>query len=62
MKKLAKWGLIGTFVLGFYSMSEAQGWAMGGSKAPQPIKHEDLRSGSPGSWHYVYWYHGTRGK
>jgi hypothetical protein len=62
MRKLTKWALIGVFTLGLYSLSEARGWAMGGKRAPEPVKREDLRSGTPGSWHYVYWYHGTRGK
>lgn len=60
--KLFKWAVVATFVLGFYALSETRGWAMGGKRAKDPVTQQDLRSGTPGSWHYVYWYHGTRGK
>ncbi|MDA1267377.1 MAG: hypothetical protein O2816_20030 [Planctomycetota bacterium] len=60
--KLIKWALVGTFVLGTFGMAETRGWALGGKKVKDPITQTDLRSGTPGSWHYVYWYHGTRGK
>ncbi len=46
----------------FYGAAEARGWAFGGKKAPERIAPGQLRSASPGSWHYVYWMHGTRGK
>lgn len=60
--KFAKWVLVGVFALGIYGLSENRGWALGGNKVAEPITQKDLRSGTPGSWHYVYWYHGTRGK
>ena len=60
--KLIKWTLAGVLVLGTYGAAERTGWALGGNKAPGRIDQRDLRSGTPGSWHYVYWYHGTRGK
>lgn len=49
-------------VLFLYWTAEARGWAMGGKQAPERIAPEQLRSHNPGSWHYVYWYHGSRGK
>lgn len=60
--KLVKWGVIATICLGSYGMAEARGWALGGTEVKDPITQKDLRSGTPGSWHYVFWYHGTRGK
>ena len=60
--KLFKWAVVGAFVLGGFGLAETRGWAMGGKKMKERITTGDVRSGSPGSWHYVYWYHGTRGK
>ena len=51
-----------TFVLGLYWTAESRGWAGGGRKAPERVDPGQLRSQSPGSWGYVYWYHGSRGK
>jgi len=57
-----KWGLAAGLVLALYATAESRGWATGGRKVAEPVPHEQLRQSSPGSWHYVYWYHGTRGK
>ena len=45
-----------------YVAAESRGWAFGGRKSPERIGPEQLRSASPGSWRYVYWMHGSRGK
>ena len=60
--KHGKWLVIGALVLGLYGLAETKGWAFAGNRVAEPITQKDLRSGTPGSWHYVYWYHGTRGK
>ena len=49
-------------VLGVFWTAQARGWAFGGRKAPERVDPGQLRSTSPGSWGYVYWYHGSRGK
>lgn len=40
---------------------ERTGWATGGSARPA-IPTEQIRQAPPGSWQYVYWSHGYRGK
>lgn len=56
------WSVVGGLVLLLYGAAETRGWAAGGSRAEEPIPRDQLRQSSPGSWHYVYWYHGIRGK
>lgn len=51
-----------TCVLGLYWTAESRGFAFGGRSVPERINPDQLRSQSPGSWGYVYWYHGSRGK
>lgn len=60
--KLTKWLIVAATGLGFYYSAENTGLAFGGQKQTQPIDSKDLRSGAPGSWNYVYLYHGNRGK
>ena len=45
-----------------YASAEANGWASGGQTAPEPIQQAQLRNTNPGSWTYLYWAHGVRGK
>lgn len=45
-----------------YAFVEARGVAFGGHSAPERVAPDQLRSASPGSWHFIYWAHGTRGK
>ena len=61
-KSIWIWLVFAGVVLGSYSTAEALGLAGGGHEAPDPIPHEQLRQSSPGSWHYIYWTHGMRGK
>ena len=60
--KVLTWGVVGTLILGSYVGGETLGLASGGRTQKNPIPPDQLRQSSPGSWHYVYWYHGTRGK
>ncbi|MEM7311068.1 MAG: hypothetical protein AAF682_30640 [Planctomycetota bacterium] len=52
----------GVLALGVYGLAEARGWAGDGKRVPERIEPSQLRRASPGSWTYVYWYHGVRGK
>ena len=52
----------GVAVVALFVFLETSGRANGGRKAPAPIDPTQLRSSSPGSWTYIYWAHGTRGK
>lgn len=49
-------------VLGLFLWLETGGYAFGGSRKPQRIDPKEIRSSAPGSWTYVYWAHGSRGK
>lgn len=53
---------MGALVIGGFILLESSGWARGGSRAPQRIDPKQIRSSSPGSWTYLYWTHGSRGK
>ncbi len=52
---------VASVTLLLYAGAETFGWAAGGTRRP-PIPVEQLRQTSPGSWTYVYWHHGYRGK
>jgi hypothetical protein len=52
----------GGVVLALYLWLEMTGVAFGGAKAPQKMDPTQIRSSSPGSWTYIYWSHGSRGK
>ena len=52
----------GAVVLGSYLFAEFSGVAFGGSKKPQRLDPTQIRQQSPGSWSYIYWAHGSRGK
>ena len=54
-------GLASLGSLGLYAAAEFGGWSGAGSPKP-PIPQQQLRQGNPGSWNYVYWHHGFRGK
>lgn len=54
--------VFGTIVLGLYLWAETSGVAFGGSKKEQRVDPREIRSSSPGSWTYIYWAHGSRGK
>lgn len=54
--------IFGILVLGFFLVLQTSGRASGGSKAPQRMDTKQIRSSAPGSWTYVYWAHGVRGK
>lgn len=53
---------LGSGVLALYLFAEFSGIAFGGSTKSQRIDPNQIRSSSPGSWAYVYWAHGSRGK
>ena len=52
----------GAAVLFMYVTAEFSGLAFGGSKKPQRVDPTQIRQSAPGSWTYVYWAHGSRGK
>ena len=54
--------VFGAAVLVLYFWLEMSGVAFGGSKAPERMDPNQIRSSSPGSWTYIYWHHGSRGK
>lgn len=52
----------GLVVVALFVFLETSGAARGGSKAPERIDPQQIRSTSPGSWTFLYWSHGMRGK
>lgn len=54
--------VFGLAVLALYVTAETSGMAFGGSKKAQRVDTSQIRSTSPGSWTYIYWAHGSRGK
>ena len=54
--------IFGAVVLGLFLFLQTSGRASGGSKVPQRMDTKQIRSSSPGSWTYIYWSHGVRGK
>ena len=54
--------ILGVVVIALYLWLEMTGMAFGGSRKEQRIDPTQIRSASPGSWTYIYWAHGSRGK
>lgn len=54
--------IFGALILGLYLFVETSGVAFGGSKKEKRVDPQQIRSSSPGSWTYIYWAHGSRGK
>ena len=52
----------GLAVVALFVFLETSGRASGGDKAPERIDPQQIRSTSPGSWTFLYWAHGMRGK
>lgn len=61
-KRLFLYAAIIAFTLSLYGSAEARGWARGGKKAPDSVDPAQLRNTNPGSWTFLYWAHGSRGK
>lgn len=61
-KRLFVYGFLVAGALFLYGSAEAGGWASGGKQAPEPVTQAQLRNTHPGSWTYLYWAHGVRGK
>ena len=53
---------LGVAALFMYVTAEFSGLAFGGSKKPPRVDPTQIRQSAPGSWTYVYWAHGSRGK
>ena len=61
-KRMIAYALVVASSLSVYGMAESRGWASGGSKAPERIPPNQVRNSHPGTWTYLYWAHGVRGK
>ncbi len=61
-KRLIAYFIFVAMTLSMYGLAEARGWASGGQKAPERIPPNQVRNVHPGSWTYLYWAHGMRGK
>lgn len=49
-------------ILGLFYWLQTSGHAAGGSRKDARVDPKEIRSSSPGSWTYIYWAHGSRGK
>lgn len=49
-------------VFGLFFWLETGGYAAGGTRKDARVDPKEIRSSSPGSWTYIYWAHGSRGK
>lgn len=54
--------LFGAMIIALYVGLEMSGVAFGGSRKEQRVDPTQIRSAAPGSWTYIYWAHGSRGK
>lgn len=62
LKRSPLYLVFGLAVIALSVFLDMNGTARGGQKAPKPIDPNQIRTSSPGSWTYIYWAHGTRGK
>ena len=62
LKSAPGYVLFGGAILALYLWLELSGAAFGGKRAPRKMDPNQIRSSSPGSWTYLYWAHGSRGK
>lgn len=59
------YALMALFTFGIWFMAEKNAWGGSGKQAPEklsPDQVHQIRSGTPGAVHFVYWSHGYRGK
>ncbi|MEL6714930.1 MAG: hypothetical protein AAFP86_14205 [Planctomycetota bacterium] len=62
IKRSPRYFGFGAIVIVLFLLLQTSGRASGGKTRPERIDPKQIRSASPGSWTYVYWAYGSRGK
>ncbi len=61
-KRCPLYVVVGAVLVAGAAAVEMSGIAFGGSRKAQRVDPSQIRQSSPGSWTYIYWAHGSRGK